>query len=64
MTLVGDKPSAAAVLISFFTGSWGAITFQEWLAIFGFIATGVSIGISWYYNHKRYKLAQKGDSDK
>ena len=59
--MVAEKSSmasAASVLISFSTGAWGAITFQQWLAIFGAVATVISLAMNWYYNHKRLQAMQ------
>lgn len=41
------------------TATAGAFTFNEWLALGGFILALGSFLINWYYQHKRYEI-EKG----
>lgn len=36
----------------------GALTFNEWMALGGFLLALGGFIVNWYYQHKRYKLEE------
>lgn len=45
------------------TATAGALTFNEWLAVGGFLIALASFFVNWYYQHKRDKREQERAND-
>ena len=55
--MVEKITTVTSLTVSVSVGLWG-FTFNEWVALGGFVLAIITLLINWYYKRLHYKLAQ------